>query len=499
MNVLTIFQKDYESLELFNNELTFFCEKNKNLKFNSAETLKIKECINRVFNKDFNDNASSNFKNTKKSYVETFKTALLLSDLNSEGNSLQEESTKIIDYAEKIEITNHRVVKKELVKFIVDNRIFHRISNINTELDVEEFKLLEPFSANIESINAYYRVKDGDLKHIAAMPLQVFKLNNGVWFDGSGLHHLQNMTSLTFLDLYGCQSIVNSHLSNLKGMTQLTHLDLSATGISDDDLKYLSSMTKLVYLNLCNTDKILGDGLYSLKSLQNLSELNLCSVKFSFLGFQGLNELPITSLHLKSLSRGLNSLIENRDLMKSLKKMPLKSLNIKFWNLNSKGLKYIKNCPLTELVLSSRNINDDCLKILGKLPLIKLDLYGCDITDMGLAHISNVAQSSLKELNLECCNKVTNEGLNFICGPNIVNLNLQDGCVMNDAGLKIISKCKSLNKLTIESGTITLLGVKENLRGLPLELLFIHQFKPKIPQGELPEWKELFPGTTLVF
>lgn len=96
---------------------------------------------------------------------------------------------------------------------------------------------------------------------------------------------------------------------------------------------------------------------------------------------------------------------------------------------------------LTYLNLSeNRKITDTGLSRLGGLPgLTRLNLSSCNISSLGLAHLSVLKK--LEHLDLSYCNRISDEGLRSIKSlPRLTFLDLQ-GCVKTShAGIKKIER-----------------------------------------------------------
>ena len=88
----------------------------------------------------------------------------------------------------------------------------------------------------------------------------------------AGLVHLEGMTRLKRLNLYGTK-ITDSGLAHLEGLTQLQTLDLAYTTITDAGLVHLKGLTQLKSLSFQGT-QVTDAGLVHLKGLTRLETLN---------------------------------------------------------------------------------------------------------------------------------------------------------------------------------------------------------------------------------
>ena len=110
---------------------------------------------------------------------------------------------------------------------------------------------------------------------------------------------LQSSTSLTKLDLSGCDSISGSAFACLSSLTSLQELDVRSTTIDDEGLAGLSrSLTSLTKLDLQLCTSISGSGFACLSSLTSLQELNARFTAINQEVFAGLRRsLPSLTIH----------------------------------------------------------------------------------------------------------------------------------------------------------------------------------------------------------
>lgn len=111
--------------------------------------------------------------------------------------------------------------------------------------------------------------------------------------------------------------------------------------------------------------------------------------------------------------------------------------------VEGRRLKDVSNFKIRNLKVEKAK--DEDLKFLKRevTSLTSLNLSCCyKITDLGLKHISNLANFvNLTSLNLSCCDKITDSGLTHISNlANLTSLNLSYCNKITDPGLSRLSK-----------------------------------------------------------
>ncbi len=189
------------------------------------------------------------------------------------------------------------------------------------------------------------RMKDDDLRVLAAFP-------DLGWFDASST------------------SISDAGLVHLTGLKQLRNVDLVETGITDAGLKTLGGIPQLRNVLIADT-KITDRGLVELAKLPNLELLWLVQTAISDAGVASIQHLP-----------------------------KLKQLNLGKTQVTDACIPMLKNLPrLRYVYLSQTAITDRGLKELGELHnLTGLNIMNTKITDAGLKHLAGL--TNLKKLVL---------------------------------------------------------------------------------------------------
>ena len=137
-------------------------------------------------------------------------------------------------------------------------------------LAVERTKVTEAGLASIEKLSE----------------LQTLWIGNGVHVTDAGLVHLQNLTKLRRITLWGAP-LNGTGLKYFKDLKQLEGLGLSDTRITDDGLAHLQSLPQLRKLQLGRT-RVTDAGLEKLESMAALEDLKLGKTNVTAAGVKKL-------------------------------------------------------------------------------------------------------------------------------------------------------------------------------------------------------------------
>ena len=277
-----------------------------------------------------------------------------------------------------------------------------------------------------------------------------------------GIKHLETLTNLEFLGLYGGHDITDEGYTQLfKKLKKLKYLEMGFNWKHKG--KELELPEGLVHLDLADSFNLLDDAIVNIKNKQTLRFLNLfyCLVltdktlealrdlnKLEDLNVGGIRSLTDEGLKCLENNIGLKILcINDNDNFSDngllhLKKMT-KIEKLDLWHLPSiKGDGLV--CTKDMMKLKSINLadcfalTDEGLKHLqDKTMLEELYLNSCkELTDKGVGYLKNL--SSLKELTLTACPKITDKGLEFL--KNLKSLNYLD-----------LSYCEGLSRSAIRA------------------------------------------------
>tara|TARA_B110000495_G_scaffold158879_1_gene142849 strand:+ start:8616 stop:10112 length:1497 start_codon:yes stop_codon:yes gene_type:complete len=286
------------------------------------------------------------------------------------------------------------------------------------------------------------RITDADLAPLATLTTLKYLNANGsrnyhanVGLSNAGLKHLEGMTSLEFLGLFGHFKVdakgYNPLFAKLKRLKKLdlgfnwplkgeeieipisvVHLDLKESfQLRDDAIINLKNKSALRTLNLFYCLELTDKSLESLRDLPQLEYMNLGCI--GAMTNEGLKNLEANT-GLTYLNLGDNDNFSDAGLVSLKRMVALKELNL--WsipNLKGEGLEVLQSLPnLQTLNLADcSNLTDEALRNVGRWSKIKnLYLDNCTkISDDGIGRLARL--SDLRELTLRGCLGITDKGL----------------------------------------------------------------------------------------
>ena len=302
------------------------------------------------------------------------------------------------------------------------------------------------------------RLTDADLAPLATLTdLKYLNINGSrnyhanVGLSNAGLKHLEGMTSLEFLGLFGHFKVnakgYNPLFAKLK---RLKRLEVGFNWpLKGEEIEIPASV---VHLDLKESFQIRDAVVINLKNKQGLRTLNLFyCLELTDKSLESLQELP----DMEHLNLGCIKALTN-DGLKNLKdNTGLTYLNLgDNDNFTDVGLSSLKRMvALKELNLwSIPNLNGEGLEVLQSLPNLQtLNLADCsNLTDAGLEHAGRVSQ--LRNLYLDNCVKITDEGITKLGGLSELRELTLGGCPrITDETLASIRNLKSLEYLVLSN------------------------------------------------
>jgi hypothetical protein len=130
-------------------------------------------------------------------------------------------------------------------------------------------------------LRACPRVKDGDLKHLAAAAGTLRSLSLwGTPITDEGLAHVAALTQLESLTLHDT-SVSDGGLPRLARLVKLRKLSLGKTGVTDAGLKSLTALPKLEELGLDHL-QVTDEGLMQLTSMTSLQQIYAPKTQVTF-------------------------------------------------------------------------------------------------------------------------------------------------------------------------------------------------------------------------
>lgn len=199
----------------------------------------------------------------------------------------------------------------------------------------------------------------------------------------------QNLPDLEQLYLDDCFGVTNETMIEIFiNCPKLTHVSVSSQLNSEAVLTLAEHCPHLKLLNIshCEAVDALAELFQKCTQLENIN----------------ISNCPLTDRHLMYLSK-----------LSNLKHIYLNSVN-----MSSKAAKEIaKNCTKLQTLSLCFNkcVDDDCIATVARYArnLKVLKCIRCSITDQGLTAIGEHCHN-LQKLDVSFCNKISNEGVNFV-------------------------------------------------------------------------------------
>ena len=311
------------------------------------------------------------------------------------------------------------------------------ITNITGE-NLSEYKRTLPCLEKL-CVSACYNITDKGL-------LQIFQLCgstlrfldiNQTNITGENLSEYKGtLPSLEFLNLYYCRHLTDKGLLQILQLcgSTLKSLDISGTRITGKNLsEYKGTLLCLENLNMSSCEQITNNGLLQILQLcgSTLRSLNISGTNMTG---ENLSEYKGTLPCIENLNmRYCKQLTDNGFVqILQLYGSTLKSLNISGTNMTGENLSDYKG---TLLCLENLNMssceqltNKGLLQILQLCgsTLRSLDISGTNMTGENLSEYKGTL-SCLENLNMSCCEQLTNKGLLQIlqlCGSTLRSLDI---------------------------------------------------------------------------
>ena len=187
-------------------------------------------------------------------------------------------------------------------------------------------------------------------KILKNMPAKVKSLDvSEQYIIDSDLSHIRK--HIKKLNLQGCRYITPNGLAQMK-CRNLMELNLSKTNIKDEAIPKLTYFKKLHTLNISDT-KITVIGMYNIRYLTQLRTLKL--------GGRQVSNTLLTILSLANMPHLVNLDLSNctnlsGDILKCLKSMNLRTLNLTNTKIKNGDLKYLKDLKLNSITVMCANI-----------------------------------------------------------------------------------------------------------------------------------------------
>jgi Leucine-rich repeat (LRR) protein len=274
----------------------------------------------------------------------------------------------------------------------------------------------------------------------------------------AGLEHISGMTDLIYLDLESTR-ITDAGLERITTLRRLTALDLSGTRITDEGLKAISGLPRLEELDISGTD-VTSSGFAALTGMGALTTLRARSTAINSESLRTLQ--AITSLRVLALTscpindQGIRYLAA----LKSLREMVIENTAVSGAGFDV----FPPDAQLTELWAKGSALDDNGLGEVKKLRQLRvLSIPVTKITDSGLKAIADM---SLRELYVGG-NNISDEGLAHLSNMKSLRTLYLPGNPITDAGLHHLYELSSLQELRLSETKITKKGIRALQAQLP--------------------------------
>lgn len=305
-----------------------------------------------------------------------------------------------------------------------------------------------------------------NLKYLNANGSRNYHANSGL--TNAGLKHLEGMTSLQFLGLFG-HFKVNAEGYNplFKNLKQLEKLEMGFNWpLKGEDVEI---PTSVVHLDLMESFQLRDDAVVNLKNKTGLRTLNLFyCLELTDKSLESLRNLP----KLEYLNLGCIRALTDNGLTNLEGNTGLTYLNLgDNDNFSDVGLASLKRMvALKELNLwSIPNLKGEGLQVLQSLPALQtLNLADCsNLTDAAFRNISR--SSKLKNLYLDNCTKISDEGISKLSLLSDLQELTLGGCLgITDNSLDSIQVLNSLEYLVLTNCPgLTSHGISKLEKSLP--------------------------------
>jgi hypothetical protein len=246
----------------------------------------------------------------------------------------------------------------------------------------------------------------------------------------------RSFPNLVELYLSGPLTVTPSGLSALANHARMTTFHFASPCVTDEHLKIVGGWSNLRELNL-RGGEFTDAGLRSIGDLVDLNRLSLSRTKISDAGLAHLNLL--ISLQTLWLDECLN--ITGAGLIHLKGLAQLSDLCLRDSGFTSAGVEPL--CQLRSVVHLALDkcpgATDETIKKVARMPnLGHLELMRTEITDNGLR---SLWQSRVRNLFLDGCTKITNEGLR---GSREISLLSLSGTSITDHGIQYLGPVQYL-------------------------------------------------------
>jgi len=252
----------------------------------------------------------------------------------------------------------------------------------------------------------------------------------------AGLAYLKDMVQLELLDLNECEQISDVGVKHLQGLTRLRNLSLWGPQITDKGLAYLSKFTDLSALTIRKCD-VTDRGFEVLSRMRKLKELDLA---FTDAGDGALDSMASVNV---------------------ISKLKLRASGV---TPNGIASHIFKFANLTLLDLGETNMNDAAMTAIGKMTRLEdLNLLRTHVTDEMISMLVNLP---LKRLNLDDNQGITDKAMDSISHFQTLEFLHLGKTQVTDQSIEKIALLSNLKDLILNDTVVS----KESLQRLQQKL-----------------------------
>jgi Leucine-rich repeat (LRR) protein len=290
-------------------------------------------------------------------------------------------------------------------------------------------------------------------------------------------------------------------LNQLKKLNEPLDLRIYEAPISDDGLAQLKDIPALSMLVLNKNNTVTDAGLRNLAGCAGLTDIELVNLKVTDAGFAGLSKTSqLKRVSIFQVPLG-DAGLEHLKALQELQSLTVDGAD----NISAAGVANLKKLPrLKKLQLQTfrkdSKLNDAALKEIGEMETLETLILGVQVPtsfssrvtafgDDGVAHLGKL--KALKELNLGCCDRVTDAGLASLKGLDNLETLVIGFTKTSDDGVANLKELTKLKRLTLNGLKLTQKGLAQ-LGGLSkLEWLDLRETGEGVNDAALVQLKGL--------
>ena len=293
---------------------------------------------------------------------------------------------------------------------------------------------------------------------LKCLTLRGFNLTDEIWIKYKG-----TLPCIENLSMSSCDNLTDKGLLQIVQLCRSTlrSLDISRTAITGENLsEYKGTLPLLEKLKMVSCEQLTDRGLLQILQLCG-STLRTLGISVTNVTGENLSEYKGTLPYLENLNMRLCGHLTDAGLLQilQLSGSTLRSLDLQWTNTTGESLSEKKRTlPCLE------NLNMSCCNQLTNKGLLQiLQLCGSTLRSLDIS-ITNITGENLSEykgtlpclenLNISCCNQLTNKGLLQIlqlCGSTLRSLDISDTAITGENLSELKGTLSCLDNLGMSS------------------------------------------------